>query len=306
MQENTPREVELNFSTNEERMEDLEAARAELSGELNALPDDLPEKGTETVAEEFVSNTDNVEPAPAPAPGPESAPEPVPAAPSAPEPEVLRSRQPVNRPAGTPPLENVHNSGGMSALEKSLAGKSYGTVLRMLREHHNLTFKDLEQVTKVQPHYWEALEKENLGALPPVVFVVGYIRKLGRYYKLSDETSNMLVEQLKENMKYSCPDEIISSLEVDRTGQEENERKLKRLLVALVGGVLLVIAAIVLIIALFNSCGKKPAPVKQVSPEVSANGEAVLPDGKNSFDPNTVYVLLEPPTLDLPRLPAGQ
>ena len=43
MQENTPREVELNFSTNEERMEDLEAARAELSGELNALPDDLPE-----------------------------------------------------------------------------------------------------------------------------------------------------------------------------------------------------------------------------------------------------------------------
>ena len=35
MQENTPREVELNFSSNEERIEDLEAARAELSGELN-------------------------------------------------------------------------------------------------------------------------------------------------------------------------------------------------------------------------------------------------------------------------------
>jgi hypothetical protein len=45
----------------------------------------------------------------------------------------------------------------------------------------------------------------------------------------------MLVAQLKEKMKYGCTDEIMSTLEVDRTGQEENERKLKRLLAALVG-----------------------------------------------------------------------
>lgn len=296
MQENTPREVELNFSSNEERIEDLEAARAELSGELN----DPQESNSEKLSAE--AEKQDIEVAQESAPAPASAPAPV----TAPEPEVLRSRQPVNRPAGTPPLENVQNSGGVSALEKSFAGKSYGTVLRMLREHNKLTYNDLEQITKVQPHYWEALEKEALDKLPPVVFVVAYIRKLARYYKLSDETSNMLVAQLKDKMKYGCTDEIMSTLEVDRSGMEENERKLKRLLAALVGGVLLVIAAVVLIVVLFNSCGKDTAPAEPAGSTSPEKAGTTTADGKNSFDPNTVYVLLEPPTLDLPRLPAGQ
>lgn len=295
MQENTPREVELNFSSNEERIEDLEAARAELSGELDVLPDAVMENAADNAQEELAADNVKVEAAPVPAPVP------VPA----PAPKVLSSRQPMNRPAGTPPLENVQSSGGISALEKSFDGKSYGTVLRMLREHNNMTYKDLEQLTKVQPHYWEALENENIDSLLPVVFAVAYIRKLARLYKLSNETSDMLVAQLKEKMKFSCTDEIISTLEVDRSGQEETERKLKRLLAALAGGVLLVIAAIVLIVVLFNSCGKK-SPVKPVAPSAPENSETASADGKNSFDPNTVYVLLEPPTLDLPRLPAGQ
>ena len=293
MQENSPRELELNFSSNEERIEDLEAARAELSGELNNPPqEDLSENNAEAAPADVAAGEQAVETAPVPAPAPDA--------------EVLRSRQPVNRPAGTPPLENVQNSGGVSALEKSFAGKSYGTVLRMLREHNKLTYNDLEQITKVQPHYWEALEKEALDKLPPVVFVVAYIRKLARYYKLSEETSNMLVAQLKDKMKYGCTDEIMSTLEVDRSGMEENERKLKRLLAALIGGVLLVIAAVVLIIVLFNSCGKDTAPAEPAGATSPEKAGSTTADGKNSFDPNTVYVLLEPPTLDLPRLPAGQ
>ena len=66
----------------------------------------------------------------------------------------------------------------------------------MLREHNNMTYKDLEQLTKVQPHYWEALENENIDSLLPVVFAVAYIRKLARLYKLSNETSDMLVADL--------------------------------------------------------------------------------------------------------------
>ena len=60
MQENTPREVELDFSSNEERIEDLEAARAELSGELNAQPADLPVNNAEIVPEDLAADEENI------------------------------------------------------------------------------------------------------------------------------------------------------------------------------------------------------------------------------------------------------
>ena len=193
MQENTPREVELNFSANEEHIEDLEAARAELSGELNAMPEtgstEQPEK--ETPSAEMPE--ENIAQAPVP------------------ETEILRSRQPVNRPAGTPPLSGSSSMGNPSMLEQSLSGKGYGAALRLLREHKSLSYKDLEQITLIQPRYLEALENEDLDALPPVVYVIAYIRGLARYYKLSNDTSDRLVAQLKEKMQYACNDEFIKA-----------------------------------------------------------------------------------------------
>lgn len=287
MQENTPREVELNFSSNEERIEDLEAARAELSGELNAMPVKEPETLPEPAAEQqdAASGKSVAEPAQ--------------------EPEILRSRQPVNRPAGTPPLTGSGSVGNPSMLEQSLNGKSYGAALRMLREHKQLTYQDLEQITLIQPRYLEALENENLDALPPLVYVIAYIRGLARFYKLGNDTSDRLVAQLKEKMQYACNDEFINSLEVDRSGQEANERKLKRLMVAFVGGVLGIVLVTVLLIVLLNRSSSKGSPVETVAPDGSRSSE-IAAVGGDEFDPNTIYALLEPPTLDLPRLPAGQ
>lgn len=287
MQENTPREVELNFSANEEHIEDLEAARAELSGELNAMPE------TELAAppEPETSSAEQPEATAAETP--------------APEPEILRSRQPVNRPAGTPPLSGNSTLNNPSMLEQCLNGKSYGAALRMLREHKNLSYKDLEQIMLIQPRYLEALENEDLDALPPLVYVIAYIRGLARFYKLSSDTSDRLVAQLKEKMQYACNDEFINSLEVDRSGQEANDRKLKRLLGAFVGGVLGIVLITVLLIVLLNNSVRKNVPAKTANADGNPAAESAAV-GEGEFDPNTIYALLEPPTLDLPRLPAGQ
>ena len=93
MQENTPREVELNFSSNEERIEDLEAARAELSGELDVLPDAVMENAADNAQEELAADNVKVEAAPVPAPmQPRAPPAPLPCGPRAFRPALLHIR----------------------------------------------------------------------------------------------------------------------------------------------------------------------------------------------------------------------
>lgn len=209
--------------------------------------------------------------------------------------DVLRSRQPMNRPAGTPPLENVSGCEKISAMELAIIGKSYGTALRMLREHYQVTYQELEQATLIQPHYLEALENENLAALPPLAYVIAFVRSLCRFYKLSGETGDQMVAKLKPQLEYTCNDELMNSLDVDATGLEVNERRIKRIVWGTAGVLLAAVALTVLIIMLVNNSGTPRVTVVDV------------PESKQRhFDPNSVYPLLEPPTLDLPKLPVAE
>lgn len=51
-----------------------------------------------------------------------------------------------------------------------------GTYLSRLREERGLSIEEVSRVTRVAPHYLEALEREDFGALPASVFTKGYIR----------------------------------------------------------------------------------------------------------------------------------
>ena len=213
---------------------------------------------------------------------------------------LLRSRQPMNCPAGTVPLDSLAKDKiEVTRQERAIAGKSYGLALRTLREYNNLTMDDLEQITLIQKRYLEALENENLEALPALVYVIGFIRTLMRYYKISDAASDKMVAKLKEQLEYSCNDEFINSLDVDRSGAEVNERKLKRIVLILAGAVAAVIVAVLLVVVLVrsnNSQGNElPEPI---APDNTADVQ--------KFDANTIYPLLEPPTLDLPKVPVAE
>ena len=283
MQENNPREMELNFSSSDERVAEMQEARNELFDELTAETAaednaaDFPEDNAAVIPEE---NT------------------PVAAAVVADSP-VLRSRHPVNRPAGTPPLPQDMVNETASAAEKAIAGKSYGVALRILREMHNVSYKDLDQITKIQPCFLEALENENLDQLPPLVYVIAYVRSLCRYYKLSSAASDTLVATLKEKLEYTCTDDIINTLDIDRRGEEVNERKMKKILWGFASLLLLLVLGVALTLFLIFR-----TPESEGSETEGAENTAVE-QGKK-FDPNTIYQLLEPPTLDLPKLPVAE
>lgn len=288
MQENNPREIELNFNNSEECIAEMQEARAELFNELaqdDAVevadvpagnPDELP-MGNDLESELETATVVSA---------------------AVPESPVLRSRHPANCPPGTPPLEPAAATGGISAAEKAVAGKSYGAALLTLRELHNVSYKDLEAVTLIQPRYLEALENEDLEALPPLVYVIAHIRSLCRYYNLSSSTSDALVKNLKENLEYSCNDEFINTLDIDSSGAEANERKIKKIIGVFLGLLLLLVAGVALVLFLiFRTPDKDAAPVSE---NVSAEKQT------KKFDPNTIYHLLEPPTLDLPKLPVAE
>lgn len=296
--ENNPREIEFNFNSSE-NIEELEAARQELSGELAAAAEeqapaagDLTAAAEGTVAGSAQTAAEEVE---ASAPAEEA---PVPAQDENIE-NFLRSRHPINRPAGTPPLRENSAASGISAVELAIAGQSYGAALRIMREQNNISYKELEQATLIQPHYLEALENENLAALPPLVYVIGFIRSLCRFYKLSDASGDAMVAELKGQLEYTCNDGLMNLLDVDRSGEEVNERKLKRIMLALCSAGVLLCAIIVLAIVWSSSARE----IKVVIPESTA-----VEPGKEAkkFDPNTIYPLLEPPTLELPKLPVAE
>ena len=212
----------------------------------------------------------------------------------------LRSRCPMNRPARTPPLEENIHPAAVNTLEAAIAGKSYGAALRTLREYSNVDYQELDRVTKIQPRYLEALENENLDALPPLVYVIGFIRSLARYYQLSDTISDQMVAELKDQLEYACNDDIINSLDVDSSGAEANVRKLKRIVMSFAAVAVIAVILIVAAVLLVRSWNK-PAAEAPVKP-VTATEKA----GSAKFDPNTIYPLLEPPALDLPKLPVAE
>src|ERR1700675_3881018 len=51
-----------------------------------------------------------------------------------------------------------------------------GPYLSQLREERGLSIEEIARVTRVAPRYLEALEREDLAALPAAVFTKGYIR----------------------------------------------------------------------------------------------------------------------------------
>lgn len=285
--EEQPREMELNFGNADK--ENLDSAV-----ENPAADTETDYSGGGIIDRENVSNMS------APVQNSES-----PAAATSPVDSMLRSRYPANRPAGTLPLNSgIHEQ--ITALEMAISGKSYGSALRILREQNNLTYKELEQVTMIQPRFQEALENERPDQ--PLVYVIAQIRTLCRFYKLSNATSDALVAKLKEQLEYSCNDEIIGSLDVDRSGAEANERKLKKILFGIIAAAVAVVLLItVLAILLSGGCSSDEMPQSPAEKSGPASQITAAPgDNAEKFDSNAVYSLLEPPTLDLPKLPVAE
>lgn len=296
MVDNKNEELELKFNSDAES-DELALAREELAAELAAADDE------DNAADLTVIHKTEESPAADPA-----APD-MPSESAAPN-HVLRSRMPVNRPAGTPPLKSAETPMAATAAVRS-APRTYGALLRDLREQRKLSFQALEEATKIAPHYLKALEYEDLKSLPPLVYVIAYIRTLCRFYGIADTQSAEFIRELKSQMEYACTDELLSTVDIDHSGSETHERLLRRIILIAAGVFTLLIGGIALWVYLATRPAA-PAAAPAVPPAVrstvpaGAAPPASPPAAATDFDPAKLETLLEPPTLELTRLPVAE
>ena len=121
---------------------------------------------------------------------------------------------------------------------------SFGSCLAELRRRHNYTIRRLAEETKIREIYLEALEAEDYRNLPQLVYVMGYIRKLCALYGVGREDADALTAGLRERLRYELPEDISKTV-VDHEVSEENERKLRQLVLLIAGALALVVIAFI-------------------------------------------------------------
>ncbi len=60
----------------------------------------------------------------------------------------------------------------------------FGDTLRQARAYKAVTLKEAEQATRINRHHLAALEEENFGALPPLIYQRGIVRNYATYLDL--------------------------------------------------------------------------------------------------------------------------
>jgi transcriptional regulator with XRE-family HTH domain len=177
---------------------------------------------------------------------------------------------------------------------ESLRGEAFslGKYLQEVRVKTGLSLQQVEQETKIQKCYVEALEMENFKGLPPAVYVLAYARKLCNYYQVSPGKTDLIVEELRSHLEYSVPDDLFVKMNIDRVVDEENEQKLRYLVWAFVGAVILfagvVAIAVMMIIAPSDDNKSSEVPADNVLAQ---------------FDGNKLNELIAPQQLDFKELP---
>ena len=108
---------------------------------------------------------------------------------------------------------------------------------------------------------------------------------------------------MKTQLEYSCNDELMNTLDVDRSGEADNEQKLKNIMTVFIGGIVCLIALIVLLIVFFSGCGSKNDAA--VNNDQTKDVSTVVTD-VGSFKPESVEALLPKPVMELPKLPVAE
>ena len=167
-------------------------------------------------------------------------------------------------------------------------GASYGEVLRRLRESRGIEIEDLSAETCIKPEALRALEAEDTSALPPPFFIAAYIKKLCQLYGVSDKCMQELTSEVRGKLERTVPEDL-SKVVRGHEVSEENERRIRRLAVILVGlgvaiAVVLISGAVLLVSHLAGGT------------RTDRNVQIVINE-------NDLIKLQDAPKLEIPRLP---
>ena len=168
-------------------------------------------------------------------------------------------------------------------------GASYGEVLRRLRESRGIKIEDLAAETCIKPEALRALEAEDTNALPPPFFIAAYIKKLCTLYGVSDECMQELTAEVRSKLERTVPEDL-SKVVRGHEVSEENEKRIRRLAVILVG---LGVAVIVLLIS------GAVLLVSHLAGKTTTNGNVV----QVVINEDDLIKLQPAAKLEIPRLP---
>jgi len=76
--------------------------------------------------------------------------------------------------------------------------KSVGACLKKERRHQKLTLEDVEEATKIRLRYLKALEADRFDQFPPLVYMLGFVRRYAKFLALE---SDEIVEQFRQEHK---------------------------------------------------------------------------------------------------------
>ena len=121
-----------------------------------------------------------------------------------------------------------------------------GTTLREAREKKNISLLQVEEATKINRRYLEAIEANEFQELPGIVYAVGFLKNYARFLGLPGDEITELTETMKDNMGVAKP--VIKAGNGKRRNNlpgrsffEMPDRKI------LLGGLVLIIGLLILI-----------------------------------------------------------
>ncbi len=172
---------------------------------------------------------------------------------------------------------------------------STGAYLKSVRDDLKLDLRQVEEESRIAIRYLVSLESDDMRKMPPAVYVIAYIRKLGALYHIDIESQEMMCAELRKMLSYEIPDALVERVELDTEYSDENEKQIKRWLLRIligVGG--LALAGILLGVWLYSAGSQTPKTG-------SVAGENV---GNVELDDAKILSLLPAPTLKINELPA--
>lgn len=117
----------------------------------------------------------------------------------------------------------------------------FGDTLRRMREDACVSLADLSEELRIKESFLAALEREDYENLPPEVFIVAYIRKLGGIYHLTEEEIVALSSKVRERMEIDLPEDMAV---IDYEHSTENDDKVRHIVI----GFCVITAIIILLI----------------------------------------------------------
>lgn len=90
-------------------------------------------------------------------------------------------------------------------LEKEIseATSFTGEFLKKVREYRGLTIDEISSITKISPDYIIAIESADVTALPPRVYLSGFLRNYAKVIKLEPQTVLKSYLQILDDMKHN-------------------------------------------------------------------------------------------------------